>query len=435
MWKSTNNQALRERALKVIPGGMYGHESTGMLPPDFPQYFERAEGTRLWDVDGNCYIDYMCAFGPNLLGYGHAGVAEAAARQAALGDTMTGPSAAMVELAELFVGMVSHADWAMFCKNGTDATSMAMVCTRAHHNKRKILVAHGTYHGAAPWCTPNPAGITAEDRSHIIGFRYDDLDSLEQAVAQAGNDLAGIFATPFRHEVFADQFLPSPEYAHRVRAICDERDALLVVDEVRSGFRLARDCSWAALGVQPDLSCWGKAIANGHALSALLGSEKARAAAQRIYVTGSFWFQAVPMAAAVATLRELRDGDYLERITHTGQLLRDGLAAQAATHGFALRQTGPVQMPQILFEDDPDMRMGYAWTSSAIRRGVYLHPYHNMFLNAALTPADVALTLEVTDQAFAELKHQRPTLAPQANPKVLARLQSMAAAQPTRLAA
>jgi glutamate-1-semialdehyde 2,1-aminomutase len=291
------------------------------------------------------------------------------------------------------------------------------------------------HHGAAPWCTPNPAGITAEDRSHIIGFRYDDLDSLEQAVAQAGNDLAGIFATPFRHEVFADQFLPSPEYARRVRAICDERDALLVVDEVRSGFRLARDCSWAALGVQPDLSCWGKAIANGHPLSALLGSEQARAAAQRIYVTGSFWFQAVPMAAGVATLRELRDGDYLERITHTGQLLRDGLAAQAAAHGFSLRQSGPVQMPQILFEDDPDMRLGYAWTSSTIRHGVYLHPYHNMFVNAALTPADVALTLEVTDEAFAELKRQRHTLAPQANPKVLARLQSMAAAQPTRLAA
>jgi len=425
MWSNSNDLALRERAMQVIPGGMYGHESTKLLPPEFPQFFQRSEGARLWDTDGNEYIDYLCAFGPTLLGYGEPVVARAAQQQAALGDSMTGPAPVMVALAELFVSLVTHAQWAMFCKNGTDATSMAVMCARAHRGRRKILVAKGAYHGAAIWCTPNPTGTTAEDRAHIITFDYNSIDSLEQAAREAGDDLAGIFATPFRHEVFADQYLPSVAYAQAARRLCDEHDALLIVDDVRAGFRLARDCSWALLGVQPDLSTWGKAIGNGHPISALLGAEKVRQAASEIYVTGSFWFQAVPMAAAVATLQQIRDTDYLERTVVQGSLLRDGLAAQAKAHGFSLRQTGPVQMPQMLFDDDPDMRIGYAWTAQAIRHGVYLHPYHNMFVSAALTTADVAITLAATDAAFDVVSRQRHTLAPQPNAWVTQRLAAM----------
>ena len=129
-WSTIEDAKLKERAEKVIPGGMYGHESTRWLPDEYPQFFARAKGARLWDVDDHEYIDYMCAFGPNLLGYGNATVDAAAAAQQSRGDTLTGPSAAMVELAEKFVSLVSHAEWAMFCKNGSDATSMAIVVAR-----------------------------------------------------------------------------------------------------------------------------------------------------------------------------------------------------------------------------------------------------------------------------------------------------------------
>ncbi|MCL6708440.1 aminotransferase class III-fold pyridoxal phosphate-dependent enzyme [Pseudomonas sp. R2.Fl] len=406
---------------------MYGHESVALLPDNYPQFFSRADGARLWDADGNEYIDYMCAYGPNLLGYRNQQVEKAAAAQAALGDTMTGPGEVMVELAEAFVGIVSHAAWAMFCKNGSDATSMAMVVARAYRGRRKILVARGAYHGAAPWNTPVLAGTVPEDRAHVIYFEYNDLDSLRAALKEAGNDVAGVFATPFRHEVFQDQELPSAEYAKGVRQLCDEADALLIIDEVRAGFRLARDCGWSLLGVEPDLSAWGKVLGNGYPISALLGSEKARAAAASIFVTGSFWFSAVPMAAAVETLKIIRTTDYLERIVANAQALRDGLAAQANAHGIGIRQTGPAQMPLILFDDDPDMRRGYFWTSAAVARGVYLHPYHNMFINAALTAEDVRKTLAVTDEAFAELKKAIPTLAPQSKPAVVARLGGRAA--------
>lgn len=427
MNKNIKNRELQERAQLVIPGGMYGHESVGLLPPDFPQYFSRASGSRLWDVDGNEYIDYMCAYGPNLLGYHQPDVDEAAAQQAVMGDTMTGPGEVMVTLAEDLVSMIDHADWAMFCKNGSDATSMAMVVARAWRNRRKILVARGAYHGSAHWNTPNLSGIVSEDRAHVIYFDYNDLDSLQAAMRQADGDVAGVFATPFRHEVFCDQLLPSAEYAQGVRRLCDEAEALLIVDEVRAGFRLSRDCSWGLLGVKPDLSAWGKVLANGHPISALLGAEKYRKAAASIFVTGSFWYSAVPMAAAIATLKIVRTTDYLERIIDNATALRQGIAGQAAAYGFSLRQTGPAQMPQMLFEDDPDMRVGYFWTAAAVRRGVYLHPYHNMFINASLTPADVAATLAVTDAAFEELKKSFDTLHPQPNQAVLARLKPLLA--------
>lgn len=420
---NSRDRELRERAGAVIPGGMYGHESVALLPEAFPQFFSRGEGARIWDADGNDYVDYMCAFGPNLLGYRHPAVEQAANAQAALGDTLTGPSEVMVTLAEDFVGMISHAAWAMFCKNGSDATSMAMVIARAYSGRRKILLAHGTYHGASPWNTPNPKGTLPEDRAHIIYFRYNDPESLRDAFRLADGDVAGVFATPFRHEVFEDQYLPSAEFALEARRLCDEADALLIVDEVRAGFRLSRDASWSLLGVEPDLSTWGKVLGNGHPISALLGSEKARAAASSIYVTGSFWFSAVPMAAAVATLQVVRSSDYLERMIARAEEMRQGIAAQAASHGIGIRQTGPAQMPQIFFEDDPDMRIGYFWAAAAVRRGVYLHPYHNMFATSALTSADIERTLSATDGAFAELKRAWATIPPQSNPAVLARIQ------------
>jgi glutamate-1-semialdehyde 2,1-aminomutase len=406
------DRAWRERARRVIPNGMYGHESTRLLPASFPQWFSRADGTHIWDVDGNRYLDLMCAYGPNLLGYHHPEIDAAAARQAVLGDAMTGPASVMVELAEAMVSMVSHADWAMFCKNGTDATTMAMTIARARTGRRRVLVAEHSYHGSAPWCTPVPAGVVAEEKAFITTYAYNDVGSLEAAVDAAGDDLAAVFATPFKHDSFTDQVLPDPAYAKRARELCDRTGASLVVDDVRAGLRLTRDCSWELLGVRPDLSAWGKSLANGLPISAVLGSDDHRSAAGAIYATGSFWFAAVPMAAAIETLRIVRESDYLERTVRLGERLRLGLGAAAATHGFALRQTGPVQMPQVLFEEDPDMRIGFAWAEAMLERGVYVHPWHNMFLCGALTDADVDDALAAADDAFAHVRRAFADLVP-----------------------
>ena len=409
---NSRDRQLRERAEAVIPGGMFGHQSVGLLPDDYPQFFARGDGAHIIDVDGNRYLDFMCAYGPNLFGYGHPDIDAAFVRQLGQGDTLTGPTALMVELAEALTAMVTHADWAIFCKNGTDATTMALSAARAHTRRKKVIRAKGAYHGAAPWCVPRPAGTIDTDRANQIFCDYNDVASLEAAVAEAGDDLAAIFAAPFKHDAFIDQADPDPAYAKRARELCDQTGALLVVDDVRAGFRLVRDCSWSRLGVQPDLSSWGKCIANGHPISVLLGSNKARKAAAAIYVTGSFWYQAAPMAAGLETLRLIRETDYLERITGLGERLRAGLTERAGAAGFGFRQTGPGTMPLFLFDDDPDLRKGFCFASEMLARGVYVHPWHNMFLCAAMTEADIDGALDAAEASFGALKTQVRDLAP-----------------------
>jgi len=275
-----------------------------------------------------------------------------------------------------------------------------------------VVRAKGAYHGAAPWCVPRPTGTLESDRAFQITCDYNDVASLEAAVAQAGDDLACIFAAPFKHDAFIDQAEPDLAYARRARELCDQTGALLIIDDVRAGLRVARDCSWSKIGVQPDLSTWGKCLANGHGLSALLGADKSRKAAASIFVTGSFWFQAAPMAAALETLSLVRGTDYLERMTMLGQRLREGLAERASSAGFSMRQTGPVTMPLFLFDDDPDLRKGFCFSSEMLDRGVYVHPWHNMFLCAAMTEADMEDALNAAEGAFAALKKQSSSLKP-----------------------
>ena len=405
MWSNSVDKNLRERAEAVIPGGMYGHQSVRLLPDDYPQFFDRASGAYMWDVDGNRYIDFMCGYGPNLFGYGQPDIDAAYVDRMKQGDTMTGPAGLMVELAEEMTALVTHADWAIFCKNGTDATTMAMMVARNHTRRKTIVLAKGAYHGAAPWCTPLRNGVVPSDRAHQIFYTYNDVESLEAAVREAGDDLAAVFASPIKHDTFVDQEDLNPAYARRARELCDETGALLIVDDVRAGLRLARDCSWSRVGVRPDLASWGKAIANGHPISALLGADKAREAAASIYVTGSFWFSAAPMAASLATLKLVRETDYLERTQVLGDRLRSGLDEAASRHGFSLRQTGPSVMPLIMFDDDPGLGKGYLWNDALMKRGVYFHPWHNMFICAAMTENDIDETLQASDDAFGIVKN------------------------------
>jgi glutamate-1-semialdehyde 2,1-aminomutase len=317
---------------------------------------------------------------------------------------MTGPSEVMVELAERFVDTVAHADFALFAKNGTDATTICVTLARAHTGKRKVLRAAGAYHGAAPWCTPVKAGVLLEDRAHFARYEYNDVASLQAAAEHVRGDLAAILVSPFRHDSYRDQELPTPAFARRVRELCDEHGALLILDDVRAGFRLHEAGSWEPLGVRPDLTAFSKAIANGRALAAVTCSEPLRDAAQRIYTTGSFWFAAVPMAAALATLAVVKRAGVIEHIARLGQRLRDGLDAQAREHGYGLRQTGPAAMPLMLFDGDQELARGNAFVEACVERGVLLHPWHNLFLCAAHSDAYIYRTLEFTHVGFGVLR-------------------------------
>jgi glutamate-1-semialdehyde 2,1-aminomutase len=398
---NSQDAALRARARQVIPGGLWGHLNAANLPEGYPQFFASAEGCRLRDVDGREFVDFMCGWGPMVVGYRNPAVEEAARRQAALGDAMNGPAPVLVELAETLVALIPHADWCLLQKNGTDATTACVTTARAGTGRRKVLVARGSYHGAAPWCTPSLAGVTTEDRAHLLHFDYNDAASLQDAAEQARGDLAAVIVTAFRHDMGRDLELPDPAFARAAREICDATGAALILDDVRAGFRLDLGGSWEGIGVRPDLAAYSKAIANGYALAAVTGVERFREAATRIYTTGSFWCSAVSMAAAVATLGELRRVDGPAHMRAMGERLRSGIAALAARHGVGIRQSGPAQMPLVLFDDDADARKGSAFCAAALRAGAYFHPRHNMFLSCAHQAADIDLGLQAADAGFA----------------------------------
>jgi glutamate-1-semialdehyde 2,1-aminomutase len=398
------SDGLARRAATVIPGGLWGHQHTRFLTPDHPQFIAGSEGARFTDVDGNEFIDLMCAWGPMILGYRNPDVDAAARAQAALGDTQNGPAPVLVDLCELLVETIDHADWAVLGKNGTDATTACLTIARAATARDVILLARGCYHGAAPWATPFPAGVTAGDRAALDYFEYNDAASFEAAVERAGDRFAGVMVTPFRHiEGIANEDV-DPEFARLLRRTCDAKGAVLILDDVRCGFRLNVGGSWEPLGVRPDLSAWSKAIANGYPLAAVVGIDALREAAESVFLTGSFWTGAVAMAAAVATLEILREGNAFEQMTASGERLRKGIEAQiGALENTKARYTGPVTMPYVVFDDDGGHKRIEAFAVACLRHGLYLHPRHNWFLSAAHDEGVVDAALAATAAAFSEV--------------------------------
>ncbi len=398
---------LRQRAERVIPGGMWGHMRAAAVPAGYPQFFAGGEGARVRDVDGRSYIDFMCSWGPIILGHRHPEVEAAARAQLDAGDCLDGPTEHAVRLAERLVETMPHASWALFQKNGSDALTSCVTMARAGTKRRKVIAAKGAYHGAVPWSSPSLAGVTAEDRAHLIYYHYNDAASLDAAVAEAGDDLAAIIVSAFKHDLGIPQELPSPHFAKAARTHCDRADAALILDDVRAGFRLNLGGSWEQVGIRPDLAAYSKAIANGYPLSAVTGNERFRAAAEQVFVTGSFWYTGAPMAAAVTVLDILHRENAPARLHAAGQRFGAGLTESAARHGFEVTLSGPPAMPLMQFAGDPDARLGEAFCQETLARGVYLHHRHNMFLSLAHRDAVIDEALQAIDDAFAALARTR----------------------------
>jgi glutamate-1-semialdehyde 2,1-aminomutase len=401
-------EELFARARRVIPGGIYGHQTPRMLVEGaYPYFFERGAGAHVWDVDGNEYVDYMCSYGPIVLGHNHPAVEAAAEEQRRKGNCFNGPTPLWVELAEHLVGITPWAAWATFAKNGSDVCTWAIEVAREHTGRPKVIKAKGAYHGTHAWTTPLPAGTTPADTADVLTFRWNDADDLERVMRSADGRVAAVILTPFRHEAFHDQEMPAPGFLERVRELCDADGALFALDDVRAGFRLDLRGSGAHFGVEPDISCYCKAIANGYALSACVGREALRAAAERVFFTGSYFTSGVPMAAALACLQELEASRGIERMKRLGQMLRDGMERQARSQRLEIRQSGPPSIPFLTFvADQGKFARSRVFSAECCRRGVYLHPHHNWFLSAAHTEEDIRYTLEATDEGFAAVRRE-----------------------------
>jgi len=399
------SQEIFERAVRVIPAGVPGHlgPTEGCFIPRsaFPFFSERAEGTRFWDADGNEFIDYMCGYGPNVLGYGDPDVAAAAQTQARKEDVVSIPSSIMVDFAELLVDTVASADWAFFAKNGGDATTLAVMTARAATGRRRIVFIEGYYHGVAPWTQKlDYPGVLDTDVQGNIEVPWNDVAALRRVFSEHRGEIAALIAQPYKHGNFFDNELPAEGYWRQVRALCDEFGVVLICDDVRAGWRLDLAGSDHFYGFEADLICFCKAIANGYNVSALCGKDSLKEAVASITFTGSYWMSAVPFAAGIATITKLAQLDAPRLFRELGSALTSGLVDVAASHGLTLVASGEPALFYLRIADDPSLMLHQRWIAECVRRGIFLTSHHNHFINAALTMPDIARTLEVADEAF-----------------------------------
>lgn len=406
----SKSHALFERASRVIPGGIYGHMTPAMtVPGEFPYYVERAEGCRYWDVDGNELIDFMCGYGPVVLGYNHPEVEEAAERQRRKGNCFNHPSPVMVDLAERLTGLVDFAQWCVFGKNGSDMTTWTLQVAREFTGRKKILCIQGAYHGSHAWCSPGHAGIIHEDRAHIHTFPWNDLNAFERLIRQYPDQIAAVILTPFHHPAFGDSVMPLDGFFTSIQETCKRHGILMILDDVRAGFRLHMGGSHRLFGFTPDMIIFCKALGNGYPISAALGSAELKIAASRVFLTGSYWNSAVPMAAAMACLNILERDHVPAYLGKMGDRLMRGFQDAARKQGYELVCSGPPATPFMRLACENSFMLQQRFCASAVQMGVFCHPHHNWFLCAAHKEKDIDHAVAVATRCFVQLRNMPVT--------------------------
>jgi glutamate-1-semialdehyde 2,1-aminomutase len=338
------------------------------------------------------------------LGYNDEEVEEAAAKQRALGDCITSPSTKMIDFAELLVDTVASADWAFFAKNGGDTTTLAIMTARAFTRRKKIVFFKRYYHGVSPWSQKiDYPGILEEDVANNIYVPWNDYEKLAEVFEENKGEIAAVISQPYQHGNFVDNELPAEDFWQKVRKLCTDREAVLVIDDVRAGFRLDLAGSDHFFGFEADLICFCKALANGYNVSALCGKDFLRNTVSGLTYTGSYWLSAVPFAAGVACIQKMKRLNLPKLLDEKGNKLKEGLVAAAKKHGYDLRFTGMPALFYLRIANDDSLMLHQRWIAEMVKRGIFLTNHHNHFINHALSDTDIATTVEVADEAFSVL--------------------------------
>lgn len=392
------SDALWERAKRAIP---LGTQTLSKAPSQFvdgvsPKFLVRGRGSHVWDADGNEYVDYPMALGPILLGYDHPAVTEAVVAQVHEGTTFTLMHPLEVEVAELLIEIIPCAEKVRFAKNGADATGGAIRAARALTG-REHVIATG-YHGYHDWyiaSTELRKGIPLLHRELIHPTPFGDLAALAaQFEARAGEVAAVIMEIPASE--------PPDGYLQDAIDLTHRHGALFVLDEIVTGFRYALGGAQELYGVCPDLACFGKGMANGYPLAAVVGSDEAMAAFDEIFFSMTYSGETVSLAAARATLEVLRGGPVLEQIWDTGRALRAGLSVLGEQAAFELRLVGNPPRSAMTFAEQP------GGAPHDLLRAIFLQETHKrgvlfgvpIFPTHAHSEDDVRHTLDAVAAAF-----------------------------------
>lgn len=390
------------RAEKVIPSGVYGHlkVQTALNDNAYPLFADHSKGSYFWDIDGNRFIDYMCAYGPNVLGYQDEDVERAVKAQMELGNCMSAPSTIMIDFAELLVNTVASADWAFFAKNGNDVTTGAIMCARAYTKRKKILFFKGGYHGSSPWTQDiNSKGVLKEEVKNNLYVNWNDLDAIQKAFAENPHEIAAIVSQPYMHGNDMDNELPAAHFWQSVRELCDKEQTLLIIDDIRCGFRLDLAGSDHYYGFEADMICFCKAIANGYNVSALCGKAFLKQTMSELHYTGSYWMSAIPFAAGIACIEKMKRLAIPQLLKAKGEMLSEGLVNAAAKYGYHLHISGePALFYMHLISEDESLHE--KWIHECVKRGAYFSAHHNHFINASLSEEDIRETIRIAEAAF-----------------------------------
>ena len=393
-------QDLWDRADRVLPGGNIYFSRSARFAGEgvLPGFIDRAEGCRVTDIDGRSYLDFNCGNGPNLLGYLHPEVEEAARRQADRASLASFFPPALVDVSERLLEAFPGYDWTVPVKAGSDATALAARILRAATGRPLILVFKNAYHGLSPEFISRPG--QGWDTSNLRRVAWNDAEAVLELAAREGDRLAGIVLNPLDQNPLRPTREASPEFLGAIDRVRFEVGAHLAFDDVRHGLRLHPEGSHRFLGIEPDLVCLGKALGNGHSVAALLGKEALREACAGLMLTSTFIFDPVAFRACIATLDiYLRDGIF-DRIEAAGLRLRDGFLEAAADTGHRIEYSGPVTMPTLLFPDDDDHSRARRFAREAAKLGAIFHPSLNWFLCGAHDDAAIDEAIAIARAAF-----------------------------------
>ncbi len=407
--------ALYDRALQIIPGGtqLFSRRPERFAPGVCPPYVTHAQGTRVWDLDGNEYIDFLCGVGPVILGHGYPRVTEAVIAQLRRGSSLPVNHPVEVELAELLIDTIPCAEMVRLCKAGGTADEIAVRIARGHTGRDRIVFCG--YHGWHDWyLAANLAddatldghllpgldirGVPQALRGTAIPFRYNDLESLRVALDAHRGEVAAIIMEASRTD------LPAPGFLEGVRTLADEHDVVLIFDEVITGFRLALGGAQERYGVVPDLATFGKAMSNGHPIAAVCGRREIMADAATMFISSTYYSDAPGMAAAVATITELRERNALAHIHAMGQMLIDGFADLARAHGVPARMDGPPPVTHPHFDVPEELRGDIVtlYLQEMYRARIFACTVN--YICYQHTPEDIAAFLSAADGALAMVR-------------------------------
>lgn len=427
------NQTLFDRAKALIPGGVNSPVRAFKAVGGTPRFVQRAQGAYFWDANDQRYIDYIGSWGPMILGHGHPAVLEAVQKAVLEGFSYGAPTEREVELAEEIVKLVPSIDMVRLVSSGTEAGMSTIRLARGATGRKKIIKFEGCYHGhadallvkagsgLATFGNPTSAGVPPEVVQHTLVLEYNNIEQLDAAFKQHGDDIACLIIEPIAGNMnFVRASVP---FMKRCRELCTQHGALLAFDEVMTGFRVALGCAqsvYAKLipGFEPDMTVMGKVIGGGMPLAAF-GAKRAvmeqLAPLGAVYQAGTLSGNPVATACGLATLREIQKPGFFDALTARTQGLVQGLTqaakdagvpfcgdSQGGMFGFFLMDTLPQNYATVMTTDGPRFNKFF---HGMLDRGVYFAPalYEAGFVSAAHSEADVQATVAAAREVFATL--------------------------------